>query len=40
MLLLLREAPEARIVNVLSGVGSLAMNSDPTYAHRSIFGPL
>jgi NAD(P)-dependent dehydrogenase (short-subunit alcohol dehydrogenase family) len=39
MLPLLREAPEARIVNVSSGVGSLTMNSDPANAHRSIFGP-
>jgi NAD(P)-dependent dehydrogenase (short-subunit alcohol dehydrogenase family) len=39
MLALLREAPEARIVNVSSGVGSLTMNSDPANAHRSIFGP-
>ncbi len=38
MLPLLREAPEARIVNVSSGVGSLTMNSDPAYAHRSFFG--
>jgi short chain dehydrogenase len=37
---LLREAPAARIVNVSSGVGSLTMNSDPAYAHRSIFGPV
>jgi NAD(P)-dependent dehydrogenase (short-subunit alcohol dehydrogenase family) len=40
MLPLLREAPEARIVNALSGVGSLTINSDPTYARRSIFGPV
>jgi NAD(P)-dependent dehydrogenase (short-subunit alcohol dehydrogenase family) len=39
MLPLLREAPTARIVNVSSGVGSLARNSDPGYAYRSIFGP-
>jgi NAD(P)-dependent dehydrogenase (short-subunit alcohol dehydrogenase family) len=39
MLPLLREAPAARIVNVSSGVGSLTRNSDPAYAHRSIFGP-
>jgi NAD(P)-dependent dehydrogenase (short-subunit alcohol dehydrogenase family) len=31
MLPLLREAPAARIVNVSSGVGSLARNSDPAY---------
>jgi NAD(P)-dependent dehydrogenase (short-subunit alcohol dehydrogenase family) len=40
MLPLLREAPAARIVNVSSGVGSLTMNSDPGYPHRSIFGPV
>src|ERR1700720_1973728 len=40
MLPLLREAPEARIVNVSSGVGSLTTNSDPAFAHRSIFGPV
>ena len=39
MLPLLREAPAARIVNVSSGVGSLTMNADPAYAHRSVFGP-
>ncbi|OOM78296.1 SDR family oxidoreductase [Clostridium sp. BL-8] len=37
MLPLLREAPAARIVNVSSGLGSLTMNSDPTYANRSHF---
>lgn len=40
MLPLLREAPEARIVNVSSGAGSLTMNADPAFAHRSIFGPV
>jgi NAD(P)-dependent dehydrogenase (short-subunit alcohol dehydrogenase family) len=40
MLPLLREAPDARIVNVSSGVGSLTRNSDPAYARRSIFGPV
>ncbi len=39
MLPLLRESPNARIVNVSSGVGSLTMNSDPAFAYRSIFGP-
>jgi NAD(P)-dependent dehydrogenase (short-subunit alcohol dehydrogenase family) len=39
MLPLLREAPEARIVNVSSGAGSLAMNADPASSHRHIFGP-
>jgi NAD(P)-dependent dehydrogenase (short-subunit alcohol dehydrogenase family) len=40
MLPLLREAPAARIVNVSSGVGSLAMNSDPASHWHSIFGPV
>ena len=40
MLPLLREAPEARIVNVSSGVGSLTTNSDPAFAYRAIFGPV
>jgi NAD(P)-dependent dehydrogenase (short-subunit alcohol dehydrogenase family) len=40
MLPLLREAPQARIVNVSSGVGSLTRNSDPVYPYRSIFGPV
>ena len=40
MLPLLREAPNARIVNVSSGVGSLTNNSDPAFAHRAIFGPV
>lgn len=39
MLPLLRESSDARIVNVSSGVGSLAMNADPASAYRSIFGP-
>jgi NAD(P)-dependent dehydrogenase (short-subunit alcohol dehydrogenase family) len=39
MLPLLREAPEARIVNVSSGVGSLARNADPAFPYRQIFGP-
>ncbi len=39
MLPLLRESPNARIVNVSSGVGSLAMNSDPAHPGRAIFGP-
>jgi NAD(P)-dependent dehydrogenase (short-subunit alcohol dehydrogenase family) len=37
---LLRETPNARIVNVSSGVGSLTRNSDPAFPHRSIFGPV
>jgi NAD(P)-dependent dehydrogenase (short-subunit alcohol dehydrogenase family) len=40
MLPLLREAPFARIVNVSSGVGSLATNLNPEFAYRSIFGPV
>lgn len=40
MLPLLRKAPDARIVNVSSGVGSLTTNSDPAFAYRSIFGPV
>jgi NAD(P)-dependent dehydrogenase (short-subunit alcohol dehydrogenase family) len=39
MLPLLRESPEARIVNVSSGVGSLTRVSAPDYPYRSIFGP-
>ena len=38
MLPLLREAPAARIVNVSSGVGSLTLNSDPTFPYRTGFG--
>jgi len=40
MLPMLREAPEARIVNVSSGVGSLTMNSDPACPWRPNFGPV
>ena len=40
MLPLLRETPGARIVNVSSGVGSLARNVDPASPWRSIFGPV
>jgi NAD(P)-dependent dehydrogenase (short-subunit alcohol dehydrogenase family) len=39
MLPLLREAPAARIINVSSGVGSLALNAAPTSPWRSTFGP-
>ncbi|HEY1694200.1 MAG TPA: SDR family NAD(P)-dependent oxidoreductase [Polyangiaceae bacterium] len=39
MLPLLRESPDARIVNVSSGVGSLTTNADPAYPHRAMFGP-
>lgn len=40
MLPLLREAPAGRIVNVSSGVGSLARNADPTNPYRPFFGPV
>ena len=40
MLPILRATPNARIVNVSSGVGSLTTNSDPAFAYRSIFGPV
>jgi NAD(P)-dependent dehydrogenase (short-subunit alcohol dehydrogenase family) len=36
MLPLLREAPEGRIVNVSSEVGSLSMRSDPANPHRAL----
>jgi NAD(P)-dependent dehydrogenase (short-subunit alcohol dehydrogenase family) len=36
MLPLLRKAPSARIVNVSSGLGSLAQNSDPTWPHAAV----
>jgi NAD(P)-dependent dehydrogenase (short-subunit alcohol dehydrogenase family) len=40
MLPLLRKSPDARIVNVSSGAGSLTRNSDPAFPHRAIFGPV
>jgi NAD(P)-dependent dehydrogenase (short-subunit alcohol dehydrogenase family) len=40
MLPLLRATPGARIVNVSSGVGSLATNLDPDFPYRGIFGPV
>src|ERR1700748_293574 len=40
MLPILRNTPGARIVNVSSGVGSLATNLDPAYPYRGIFGPV
>jgi len=40
MLPLLRQSSDARIVNVSSGVGSLATNSDPAYSHRAFYGPV
>lgn len=39
MLPLLRKSPAARIVNVSSNVGSLALNADPAFPYRSVFGP-
>ena len=39
MLPLLRAAPAARIVNVSSGVGSLARTADPSYHYRKMFVP-
>ncbi len=40
MLPLLRESSDARIVNVSSGVGSLATNADPAYPYHAMFGPI
>jgi NAD(P)-dependent dehydrogenase (short-subunit alcohol dehydrogenase family) len=40
MLPLLRESSDARIVNVSSGVGSLATNADQTYSHRVFYSPV
>ena len=40
MLPLLRGAPAARIVNVSSGVGSLTLNSDPTFPYQKSFSPV
>jgi NAD(P)-dependent dehydrogenase (short-subunit alcohol dehydrogenase family) len=40
MLPLLRESSDARIVNVSSGVGSLAANADPAYPYHALFGPI
>ncbi|GAA4168201.1 SDR family NAD(P)-dependent oxidoreductase [Gryllotalpicola koreensis] len=40
MLPLLRRSSDARIVNVSSGVGSLAANADPSYPYHSMFGPV
>lgn len=40
MLPLLREAPQARIVNVSSGVGSLTRNADPNFGYRTFYGPV
>jgi len=40
MLPLLRLSSDARIVNVSSGVGSLATNADPAFSYRRMFGPV
>jgi NAD(P)-dependent dehydrogenase (short-subunit alcohol dehydrogenase family) len=40
MLPLLRASSDARIVNVSSGVGSLATSADPAYPRRAMFGPV
>jgi NAD(P)-dependent dehydrogenase (short-subunit alcohol dehydrogenase family) len=40
MLPLLRESSDARIVNVSSGVGSLATNADHAYSHRAFYSPV
>jgi NAD(P)-dependent dehydrogenase (short-subunit alcohol dehydrogenase family) len=40
MLPLLRESSDARVVNVSSGVGSLASNADPAFPYRAIYGPV
>jgi len=40
MLPLLREAASANIVNVSSGVGSLTMNTDPSFPYRSFYSPV
>jgi NAD(P)-dependent dehydrogenase (short-subunit alcohol dehydrogenase family) len=40
MLPLLRKSSDARIVNVSSGVGSLATNADPAYTNRWAFSPV
>jgi NAD(P)-dependent dehydrogenase (short-subunit alcohol dehydrogenase family) len=40
MLPLLRESLDARIVNVSSGVGSLAENANPAHPYHAMFGPV
>jgi NAD(P)-dependent dehydrogenase (short-subunit alcohol dehydrogenase family) len=40
MLPLLRLSADARIVNVSSGVGSLATNAGPAYSYREFFSPV
>ena len=39
MLPMLRNSPNARIVNISSGAGSLSRASDPAFPGRAIFGP-
>lgn len=39
MLPLLRLSSDARIVNVGSGAGSLALNASPSFPYRKMFGP-
>jgi NAD(P)-dependent dehydrogenase (short-subunit alcohol dehydrogenase family) len=40
MLPLLRNSSDARIVNVSSGVGSLATNVDPAFPYRAFYSPV
>jgi len=40
MLPLLRQSSDARIVNVSSGVGSLATNADPAFPYHAYYGPV
>ena len=40
MLPLLRLSSDARIVNVSSGVGSLATNADPAFPYHAFYGPV
>ncbi|MES2170393.1 MAG: SDR family NAD(P)-dependent oxidoreductase [Actinomycetota bacterium] len=40
MLPLLRVSPDARIVNVSSGQGSLGTNADPSYQYYGMYGPI
>lgn len=40
MLPLLRSGVDARIVNVSSGVGSLASNADASFPYRAMYGPV
>lgn len=40
MLPLLRESADARIVNVSSGVGSMAINADPAFPYHAMYGPI